>query len=198
MIDFELGWRAVPGMFSPQDGRAFQSAVRLAKAHTSIVETGAWCGRSLAAACEALPPNVLVYSVDLYPEGSQATNDGTAPITPGVARNLRELVADHYRKRIIDRIVLCHADGADYGLEYGGPLVSTMLIDDHHSYEQINRIVDNWQKHWARECILLFHDYQHPPYRIVEACNERLPQLGFRFATQPSGSGLGIWSRGVL
>lgn len=200
MIDFAIGWRAVPGFWSVEDALVFQKAVKMAPPGTAVVETGAWCGRSLASACEVLPPRVEIHSYDNYLEDSQAAqatngSGSDSPITPQVAMRLRELVKEHYGAA--GKKVFTHVqEAAQGGREYSGPLVSVLMIDDHHSFEQVNANLDAWLVHCNQQCVLLFHDYRHPPYRIFEACEARLPVANFRFVGQQSGSGLGVWIRG--
>ena len=191
MIDFELGWRAVPGMFSPVDGTVLQCFAKQLSVGQALVEMGAWCGRSLAAACEVLPANVSAYSYDNYLDDSQANE--AAPITPAVAQRLRELVAQHYRNG--GRDVRCFvAESAAAGRCYTGPAVGVLLIDDHHSAEQLRADFDAWTPHLAARAAVLIHDYAHPPYRLVETSEAALPGRGFVFAGQYSG--VGVWLRG--
>jgi hypothetical protein len=191
MIDFELGWRAVPGMFSTVDGAVLQGFVKQLLAGQATVETGAWCGRSLAAACEVLPAGVLAFSYDNYLEDSQANE--CSPITPGVAKALRQTVEHHYWKRGVD--VRCEVKEASAaGKEYGGPPIGVLFIDDHHSAEQLRANFDAWLPRLAPRAVVLMHDYGHPPFRLVETAKAALPALGFQFAGQFGG--LGVWHRG--
>lgn len=185
-------------MFNAADGLALQRCVRMATMGTAVVELGAWCGRSLASICEVVPDRVEVYSYDNYLEDSQAvgeTPDGEkAPITPQVACNLREHVRKHYAAFTKISTVIC--DSTKGGELYEGPLVSVLLVDDHHSAEKIEANLAMWLPNCAMDCMLLFHDYGHKPYGIEAVCERVLPGEGFRFLGQPSNSGLGVWSRG--
>lgn len=195
MIDFELGWRAVPGMFSTGDGYALQRAVRMAPAGTGVVELGAWCGRSLACICDVVPHSVSVFSYDNYLVDSQADGEGASPITPPVACALRKTVQEHYSKQGVD--VTVHVEeAAEAGAKYIGPPVSALLVDDHHSAEQIAGNLKAWLPKCHDKCIMLFHDYGHVPYGIIPVCEGVMPAAGFKFVGQPVTSGLGIWSRG--
>ena len=139
MIDFDLGtWRAVPGMFSPEDGATVQIAVKRVPAGQAVVEMGAWCGRSLASICEVLHPDAVVYSYDNYLEDSQATAGGSSPIPPRVAMTLRQTVEAHYRS--IGKNVFCAVmEASEAGRVYRGPLISVLFIDDHHSAKQLEK-----------------------------------------------------------
>lgn len=195
MIDFEAGWRAVPGMLNVLDATVLQRSARMCRPETAIVELGAWCGRSLAAISEVAPNSVKVISVDNYLDDSQAHDDGNAPIPPSVARKLRELVKANYVKQGMD-IETIVSEAAEAGRRYKGDPIEMLFVDDHHSFEQIHANMAAWGPHCSDHCILLFHDYGHPPYRIVEACTELLPSKGYKFVGQPLGSGIGIWARG--
>ena len=194
MIDFELGWRAVPGMLNYNDGFCLQLAAKNVPRGHAFVETGAWCGRSLACICEVLPFGAAVYSFDNYVEDSQAVTDGQ-PIPAWGAKNLRELVCAHYATRG----VMAHTvvgEAAESGRQYQGPPVSALFIDDHHSAEQVGQNLDAWLPHCVEECLLLFHDYSHEPYGIKATCERILPKVHFEHWGQREGSGIGIWRRG--
>lgn len=199
MIDFEAGWRAVPGMLNIPDATVIQRSARMCLPGTAAVETGAWCGRSLAALCEVVPRSVKVFSYDNYLDFSQAHDGGNSPITPSVAMNLRKTVESHFEATGVEVKALVK-EASEAGKTYDGPPVSLLFIDDHHSEEQIRKNLDAWLPHCSIPCILLFHDYAHPPYRIKETCEEMLPvgppNRQFKFVGQPLGSGIGIWQRG--
>ena len=183
-------WADVVGMFDENDGAALQDAVKLCPPGTSHVELGAWCGRSLAAACEALPVGVVAYSYDNYKEDSQAT--GGAGKTPREAMALREEVVSHYRQ-LGKGITTVLGESSASGKLYSGPRVASLLIDDHHSAEQVEANLLAWLPHTAPECTVLLHDYWHPPYGIATTAQRILPSCGFRFIE--TRGGLGIWRR---
>lgn len=188
MIDFGVGWRAVPGMFSQSDGDLLQIAVGLSPPGTAVVETGAWCGRSLAAACEVLPEGVDAWSIDNYLEDSQAAE--ASPIPATVAKNLRGIVEMHYRA--LGRSVICLAqDATSAGSTYSGKPISVLLIDDHHSAEKMEANLKAWLPHMANRAVVLLHDYLHPAYGMVSVCQRMLPPAGFTY--RGNCSGLGIW-----
>lgn len=188
MIDFTLGWRAVPGMFSREDGGILQEAVRRAAPGTAVVETGAWCGRSLAAACEVLPDGVRAYSIDNYLEDSQAAEG--APIRACEAKRLREVVAGHYRGQGRD-VTLLVGDAVIAGMEYSGPPISVLFIDDHHSAEQLEAEFEVWLPHMAERAAVLLHDYAHPPYGLIAVAERMLPGRGYNYLGRVSG--IGVW-----
>lgn len=191
MIDFELGWRAVPGMFSHIDGEVVQGAVKLIPPGLAHVELGAWCGRSLAAAAEVSPTGAVIFSFDDYVDTSEASTG--APIPASTARRLRALTVEYYRSRgVTINPVVCEASRA--GQEYSGPPVFSLLVDDHHSAEQVEANINAWVPHMAEQSVMLFHDYRHTPYQIVETCERMLPPLGYVFLGQGL-SGLGMWGR---
>ena len=182
-------------MFDPEDGEVIQIAVKRIPENHAHVELGAWCGRSLSAACEALPKNTIAFSYDNYLEDSQATDGSSAPITPEVAKNLRWVVQKHYIGQGKD--VRCFVkESSQAGLEYGGPPVSVLFVDDHHTAEQVKSNIAAWMPHCAEQCTVLFHDYYCGLYGIVAAATEVLPSLGFTFVC--ARGGIGIWSRGYL
>ena len=187
MIDFELGWRAVPGFFRPEDGDMLQRAVLRAEPGTAVVELGAWCGRSLAAACEVLPAGVSIYSIDNYQEDAQ-TVPHACGMTSAVAEALRQLVAEHHCKE--DSLV--RAESSAFGWSYTGPPVSVLFIDDHHSYEHVKENLKAWVPRMAKKAAVLFHDYGNESYGIERAAKEVLPGM-FSFAGLCSGTG--VWSR---
>lgn len=190
-LDLELGWRVVPGFFDTADGETLQTAVRSAPVRTAVIELGAWCGRSLAAICEVLPAGVVVCSYDNYLEDSQADQEETA-IRPKGAMLMRAGVAAFHAARGRD-VVTFVLDSISAGQTYTGPPVSVMLIDDHHSEEQIEGNLRAWWPHFATEVVLLFHDYYHSPYGIASTCEVVLPGAGFGFVG--SHGGLGVWAR---
>ena len=187
MIDFELGWRAVPGFFSPEDGDMLQRAVLRAEPGTAVVELGAWCGRSLAAACEVLPAGVQIFSVDNYREDAQ-TVPHACGMTSAVAEAMRKLVAEHYRKA-----TLIWSESSAFGRAYEGPPVSVLFIDDHHSYEHVQENLKSWVPRMAQKAAILFHDYKNESYGIEKAARETLPLATFLFAGLCSG--VGVWVR---
>lgn len=192
MIDFDAGWRAVPGMFSVEDAATLRIAVGRVPDGQAVVELGAWCGRSLAVICEALPPKAIAYSFDNYQEDSQ-TNVEESPITPAVARKLRQLVGTHFHTRGKDVRCIVH-ESADAGANYHGPSVSVLFIDDHHSAEQLQKDFAAWLPHLAEESTILLHDYTHPTYQIADTAVRMLPPTEFRFVGVRGI--VGIWSRG--
>lgn len=196
MIDFEAGWRAVPGWLSPADGAALQNVVKTAPADTSIVELGAGCGRSLSCICEVLPTTVNVYSYDSYPERSQAFEgaEGPAPIPAHVAKKLWELTRTHWQERGCV-ITLRPQDSVHGGRVFQGPPVSVLFVDSHHSNEHVERELGAWYRTFAPSCTILFHDYVHQPYGILRAANAVLPTFGFEFVGVAEGSIVGVWRR---
>lgn len=194
MIDFAHGWRAVPGMYSPGDGVTLQIAVRRVPAGHAVVELGAWCGRSLAAICEVLPPGVTALSYDSYLEDSQ-TNVSESPITPTCAMKLRQLVEVHFRG--LGRDVRCIVqDSAEAGRDYIGPPVSVLFIDDHHSAEQLAKDFKAWLPHLAPQATILMHDYPTPVYQLDVVSENVLPKAGFEYIGVRADSIVGVWSRG--
>lgn len=192
MIDFDVGWRAVPGMFGVEDATTLRIAVERVPDGQSVVELGAWCGRSLAVICEALPRKAVVYSFDNYQENSQ-TNVEESPITPSVARKLRQVVGTHFRGNGKDVRCVVH-ESADAGDSYRGPPVSVLFIDDHHSAEQLQKNFAAWLPHLASQATILLHDYTHPTYQLADTAVRMLPPAEFRFIGVRGI--VGIWSRG--
>lgn len=194
MIDFELGWRAVPGMLSRGDGETIQIAVKRVPPEHAVVELGAWCGRSLAAICEALPEEAVVYSIDNYQEDSQTIGD-YCPLTAASAQKFRRMVNDHYQS--LGRDVRCQVcESAQAGVEYRGVPVSVLFVDDHHSGEQVTKNLQAWVPCLAPQATVLFHDYHHRPYGIAEAVEKFLPPLNFNHIGTRAGSIISIWTRG--
>ena len=207
MIDLSLGYRGVPGMFSPEDATTIQLAVRRATPGSAVVETGAWCGRSLAAICDVAHASLEVHSYDNYLEDSQAVGEGesvgtaagpaeaTAPITPQVAKQIRSVVAKHYFAHGVDvRAEVQEASAA--GTIYKGAPISVLFIDDHHSAEQLEKNFASWLPHCANQCTVLLHDYLHLPYGLQPVAERTLPALGYAYVGWRAGSGIGIWTRG--
>jgi len=175
-------------MYGPEDGDMLQQAVRRAAPGTAVVETGAWCGRSLAAACEVLPPGVKAFSIDSYLEHSQAAEG--LPIPAASARLLREQVAEYYRSYGRD-VTLLVDDAVQAGGKYAGPPISVLMIDDHHSAEQLEAEFGVWLPRMAGQAAILLHDYAHEPYGLVPVCERILPGAGYKFLGRVGG--LGVW-----
>lgn len=186
-------WKDVPGMFDEDDARTLQAAVRAAPRGSAHVELGAWCGRSMAAAAEVLPDGVRLFSYDNYLPDSQAA--GGAGKTPAEAKAYRELVCAHYRslEKSVYGIECESAEGGRQFYDRERMGVHSLLIDDHHTAEQVEANLTAWGPHLLPRAIVLLHDYRHPPYRIAETAERMLPGMGFRFIGQVGG--LGIWER---
>lgn len=188
-----MKWTDVPGMLDEAEGAAIQEAVRLCKPGTAHVELGAWCGRSLAAACEALPVGVTANSYDNYLTGSQTEESGGAGKTLTEARKSRIEVANHYRLIIDAKVVLWDEESSKGGVAYTGSPVASLFIDDHHSSEQVEANLQAWLPHLSSECSILFHDYWTLAYGIFNVAERILPSHGFQFFGRRFG--LGVWKR---
>lgn len=172
-LDLELGWRGVPGWFSEDEAMALARAVRRALPGSAVVELGSWCGRSLAVAADALPAGVCLYSVDCYPEVSQAAAEADGQLTAGEARAMRDQVVELWTARG-RRIVVQAADAAVAGRAYEGPPVAVLLIDDHHSAEQLKLNLEAWMPHLAAAADVLLHDYGSLPYGLQPVAQSHL------------------------
>lgn len=207
MIDLSFGYRGVPGMLSLEDALTIQISVRRATPGHAVVEMGAWCGRSLAAICDVAHSRVQVFSYDNYLEDSQAVGEGeavgtpmgpataTAPITPQVAKRIRDVVAKHYFSLGVN-VEVAVEEASKAGQFYNGPPISVLFIDDHHSAEQLEKNFTAWLPKCAPQCTVLLHDYLHLPYGLQPGAERILPPLGFVYVGWRVGSGIGIWTRG--
>lgn len=182
-LDLSIGWRGVPGWFSEDEAMTLAYWVRRAPPHTNVVELGSWCGRSFSVIAENLPEDVHGIALDNHLGNSQAEQTAKT-ISASKAKAILAQVLNHHvqRHRRVSFFPFEAVEaGENYGYFSGTYPVSVLFVDDHHSAEQVVKVMKAWGPHLAPRCTLLFHDYMAEPLYGLQAALKPLLAKDFTF-----------------
>jgi predicted O-methyltransferase YrrM len=156
-----------------------------AERHTSIVEVGAWKGRSTIALAQHTPGQVI--SIDHW-QGSMEHRDD-----PVYLWHYLEAYTDPYsvykqyltniapvQSRVLP-IIMDSLQVARFLYRWLGPRLDMVFLDGEHDYEGVKADILTWREMLRPGGLLCGHNYDDTWKGVVRAVNELVPE--FKIAT---------------
>ena len=158
--DFGEQWFTYP--------RLYRMLVENCRPDGTIVELGAWKGRSsafLVVEAKNKSPNIKIHIVDTW----LGSGEHTAGLTDGLYEKFISNMAPlngHYQahRMTTDDAAPLFEDGS----------LDAVFIDADHTYEAVKRDVANWMPKVRKGGILAGHDYVHTWPGVIQAVNESI------------------------
>ena len=158
--DFGEQWFTYP--------RLYRMLVESCRPNGTIVELGAWKGRSsafLVVEAKNKSPNIKIHIVDTWLGSGEHTVGMTDGLYEKFISNMAPLNGHYQAHRMTtDEAVPLFEDGSLDGV----------FIDADHTYEAVKRDIANWMPKVRKGGILAGHDYIHTWPGVIQAVNESI------------------------
>lgn len=158
---------ALDGLISTQVGEALYELARNVLDGQSIVEIGAYKGKSTCYLAEGSRDgaHVPVHSVDLWDtDGNPSGRHKFA--APETREAWREQVASQRLSSIAHPHQMA---GHEYAAKYRGNPVGLLFIDGSHERDDVVRDFEAWREHLAPGAVVVFDDYTGRNTGVAEA-----------------------------
>lgn len=158
--DFEEQWFTYP--------RLYRMLVENCQPDGTIVELGAWKGRSsafLVVEAKNKSPNIKIHIVDTWLGSGEHTVGMTDGLYEKFISNMAPLNGHYQSHRMTtDEAVPLFEDSS----------LDAVFIDADHTYEAVKRDIANWMPKVRKGGILSGHDYIHTWPGVIQAVNESI------------------------
>lgn len=158
--DFGEQWFTYP--------RLYRMLVENCRPDGTIVELGAWKGRSsafLVVEAKNKSPNISIHIVDTWLGSGEHTVGMTDGLYEKFISNMAPLNGHYQSHRMTtDEAVPLFSDGS----------LDAVFIDADHTYEAVKRDIANWMPKVRKGGILAGHDYIHTWPGVIQAVNESI------------------------
>lgn len=158
--DFGEQWFTYP--------RLYRMLVENCRPDGTIVELGAWKGRSsafLVVEAKNKSPNIKIHIVDTWLGSGEHTVGMTDGLYEKFISNMAPLNGHYQAHRMT-------TDDAAPLFEDGS--LDSVFIDADHTYEAVKRDIANWMPKVRKGGILAGHDYIHTWPGVIQAVNESI------------------------
>lgn len=158
--DFGEQWFTYP--------RLYRMLVENCRPDGTIVELGAWKGRSsafLVVEARNKSPNIKIHIVDTWLGSGEHTAGMTDGLYEKFISNMSPLSGHYQAQRMTtDEAAPLFEDGS----------LDAVFIDADHTYDAVRRDIANWMPKVRKGGILAGHDYVHTWPGVVQAVNESI------------------------
>ena len=158
--DFGEQWFTYP--------RLYRMLVENCRPDGTIVELGAWKGRSsafLVVEAKNKSPNIKIHIVDTWLGSGEHTAGMTDGLYEKFISNMSPLNGHYQAHRMTtDEAAPLFEDGS----------LDAVFIDADHTYEAARRDIANWMPKVRKGGILAGHDYIHTWPGVIQAVNESI------------------------
>ena len=194
-----MSWREIPGWFD--FGPIYDEAVATAPPHSTLVEVGTACGRSIAylarAALDAGRDDLRIVAIDPWWSCKRWKPD-PAPVDDrdemgfkGKHRALWERYGDtfgvfcgsmlEHAREELDRVTVLRLVSLEAAALFGPGSCHMVFIDANHEYEGISTDIRAWRPKVTANGIFAGHDHWPVEYPgVVRACHEEFGLDGYR------------------
>lgn len=168
-----LSWDAVPGWFDFHGW--YDRIVREAPAGATVVEVGAWYGRSaiyLAQRALAVGKPLNIFAVDTF-AGSPEHKDDLGSKPPG--HLFHHFVRYTKDARVVHTVTPITMKSTEAARLFGPGSVFAVFIDAEHTYDSVKADIAAWRPAIAKGGYISGHDYLWDPSTVKRAVDEAFP-----------------------
>lgn len=168
-----LPWGAVPGWFDFPGW--YDRIVREAPAGATVVEVGAWYGRSviyLAQRAQAVGKPLKIFAVDTF-AGSAEHDEELRGKHPG--HLFHHFVTNTYAARVAHMVTPMTMTSLQAARLFGPRSVFAVFIDAEHTYDAVRADIAAWRPAIVQGGYISGHDYLWDPSTVKRAVDEAFP-----------------------
>lgn len=154
----------------PDECRAIYDAAAALPAGSTVVEVGAWRGRTAVLLSHAVEPGSRVVTIDPF---DNTVGIGGTRFRPEVANDLRANLRDH---AVTGVVTFLHQTSAEAASEWSGP-VGMLWVDGDHTIAGVMADWQGWSPFLHDKSIVALHDSH---FEGPKALIEKLTSEGWR------------------
>jgi len=164
-----LFWEKITGFFSLPEAVALQCVVKQLSPNSTVVELGAFQGRSSIAIASVLPPGSTLHSIDNFQGALLKPGEARPPMPEVIRRNKEAFLHNTTAFGVNDKVQLHVMNTTAAASLFADESVDLIFIDAGHKYDDVKADITHYYPKLKPGGYMLFDDYEEKWPGVMQA-----------------------------